>query len=357
MREVVTESAGIFAWSGTFLPLIAVAFLVLTSSKEKVRRMRSITEIIPFCLFSGAAYTVPWYLTARFLGPELPSMLGVVVGLPIVILAIRFRFLVPRHVWGFQKGATAVPPPRFEKHEIPVWRAWTPYAVIALVLVLTRLEALPFRRVLNTVGRIQIPEIPGLPGIGFSWAVFNNPGVFPFLFVAFGSAFWFGLEGREILALCRKAGRQILAASIAIAASVAMVQIMVFSDANTSNLPGMLTTVAEAAARLMGGAYPLAAPVIGVLGTFFSGSCTVSSILFVSIQFDTARLLDLPPAAIVALQLVGGGADSMIRISGVVAACATVGLSGKEGKLILLCCVPAAVLTVLSLAAAWMFYL
>lgn len=357
MKEVVTESAGIFAISGTFIPLIAVAFLVLSSSKEKVRRMRSILEIVPFCLFSGAAYTVPWYLTARFLGPELPSMLGVVVGLPIVILAIRLGFLVPRHVWGFQKGATAVPPPRFARHEIPVWRAWTPYAVIALVLVLTRLEVLPFRAFLNSFGRLEIREIPGLPGIGFSWAVFNNPGVFPFLFVALGAAFWFGLGRKELLELCGKAGKQILSASIAIAASVAMVQIMVFSDVNTSNLPGMLTTVAEAAASLMGGAYPLAAPLIGVLGTFFSGSCTVSSILFVSIQYDTARLLELPSAAIVALQLVGGGAGSMIRISGVVAACATVGLSGKEGKLILLCCIPTLILVLLALSAAWILYL
>lgn len=107
----------------------------------------------------------------------------------------------------------------------------------------------------------------------------------------------------------------------------------------------------------MGGAYPLAAPLIGVLGTFFSGSCTVSSILFVSIQYDTARLLELPSAAIVALQLVGGGAGSMIRISGVVAACATVGLSGKEGKLILLCCIPTLILVLLALGAAWILYL
>ena len=333
MKEVVSESAGIFAISGTFIPLIAVAFLVLSSSKEKVRRMRSILEIV------------------------LPSMLGVVVGLPIVILAIRLGFLVPRHVWGFQKGATAVPPPRFARHEIPVWRAWTPYAVIALVLVLTRLEVLPFRAFLNSFGRLEIREIPGLPGIGFSWAVFNNPGVFPFLFVALGAAFWFGLGRKELLELCGKARKQILSASIAIAASVAMVQIMVFSDVNTSNLPGMLTTVAEAAASLMGGAYPLAAPLIGVLGTFFSGSCTVSSILFVSIQYDTARLLELPSAAIVALQLVGGGAGSMIRISGVVAACATVGLSGKEGKLILLCCIPTLILVLLALGAAWILYL
>ena len=149
---------------------------------------------------------------------------------------------------------------------------------------------------------------------------------------------------------------QIASASVAIIASVAMVQIMVFSDTNSAGLPGMLTTVAEAAARLMGSAYPLAAPLIGVLGTFFSGSCTVSSILFVSIQFDTARLLELPAAAIVALQLVGGGIGSMIRVSGVVAACATVNAAGKEGKLILLCTIPVVILTAISLLAAWLLY-
>ncbi len=354
MKNVVTETAGIFASSGTFIPLITVAFLILTTSKT--RRLRSIVEIIPFSLFSGAAFTVPWYLTARFLGPELPSMLGVVVGLPVVILAIKLNFLIPRHVWGFQEGATAVPPPQVGKHEIPVWLAWMPYAVIALVLVLTRLDVLPFKHFLTTFGKISIKEIPGLPGIGFNWAVFNNPGIVPFVFVALGTAFFFGLKGKTVLSLCGKAGKQITSASIAIIASVAMVQIMVYSDANSANIPGMLTAVAEAAAHLMGGAYPLVSPLIGVLGTFFSGSCTVSSILFVTIQFDTAHLLGLPEAAIVALQLVGGGIGSMIRISGVVAACATVNAAGKEGRLILICLIPTLILTALSLLAAWILY-
>ena len=52
MKNVVTETAGIFASSGTFIPLITVAFLILTTSKT--RRLRSIVEIIPFSLFSGA---------------------------------------------------------------------------------------------------------------------------------------------------------------------------------------------------------------------------------------------------------------------------------------------------------------
>ena len=90
------------------------------------------------------------------------------------------------------------------------------------------------------------------------------------------------------------------------------------------------------------------------------GSAAVRREQIYALQHDksnTARLLELPSAAIVALQLVGGGAGSMIRISGVVAACATVGLSGKEGKLILLCCIPTLILVLLALGAAWILYL
>ena len=54
--------------------------------------------------------------------------------------------------------------------------------------------------------------------------------------------------------------------------------------------------------------------------------------------------------------LVGGGIGSMIRISGVVAACATVNAAGKEGRLILICLIPTLILTALSLLAAWILY-
>ncbi len=356
MQRCVTECAGIFASSGTFIPLIAVSFLILTTSGGSGRKLRSVLEITPFAVFSGLAYTVPWYLTARFLGPELPSMLGIVIGLPLVMAAIRFGFLVPEHVWNFPQQHTGAALSANEC-KIPVWQAWMPYALIALILVVTRLQQLPFRKFLNTFCKIDIQTIPGLPGIGFQWPLLNNPGIFPFLFIAAGTAFCFGMKGAELRGLCAKAAKQVAPSSVAIIASVAMVQIMVYSDSNSAGMPGMLTVIADASARLMGQAYPVAAPLIGTIGTFFAGSCTVSNILFASIQFDTARLLALPESVIVALQMVGGGIGSMIRISGVIAACATVNASGKEGKLILHCLIPALILSALSLLAAWIFYL
>lgn len=362
MASAIEHTAGIFSISGTFLPLIAVAFLVLTTSRE--RRFRSILEIAPFCVFAGLAYTIPWYFSARFLGPELPSMLGAVFGLPIVILGIRFGFLVPAHVWRFPNEscgnaelskAESVPVAGTPPREISALKAWLPYAAIAAILVLTRLEFLPFRAVLASFGRIVVEQgfFPGK----FDWAFFNNPGVIPFFPVAIVSGLCFGLKAKEIFGVCRASGKQIGAAAIAIAASVAMVQVMTFSGNGASELPGMLTAVAEAAADLAGGAFPIISPMLGALGAFFSGSCTVSSILFVSIQFDTADLLQLSKETIVALQLVGGGIGSMVRISGVIAACATVNAGGKESRIMALCCVPIAVLIVLSLVAAKILYL
>ena len=232
-----------------------------------------------------------------------------------------------------------------------------PYAIIATLLVLTRLDALPLKRLLLTAAKVRLTSLLGQDGLDFAWAPLNNPGLMPFVIVALGASLWFGLRGRDIARLAAQSERQIRSSAIAIAASVAMVQVMVFSAGADADMPGMLTAVAQTASSLMGQAYPVISPVIGVLGTFFAGSCTVSGILFVTIQYDTARLLGLPETTMVALQLVGGGIGSMIRVSGVVAACATVNAAGKEASLILRCCLPTLVLTLLALLAAWALYL
>lgn len=361
MATVVEQTAGIFASAGTFLPLIAVAFLIVTTSRE--RRVRSILEAVPFCLFSGLAYTIPWFLTAKYLGPELPSMLGAVFGLPVVILSVRTGFLIPKRVWRFETDAkpeqgaaisVSAGTRKSEGESISAVKAWLPYAAIAAVLVLTRFEFLPFREILSSAGRIVV-EKGFLPG-NFDWALLNNPGVIPFLPVAVFSGLCFGLSFREIFGVFRASEKQVRSAAIAIIASVAMVQIMVFSGRGSGDMPEMLTAIAQAAAGVAGSAFPLISPFIGALGTFFSGSCTVSSILFVSIQYDTAKLLALPQETLVALQLVGGGIGSIVRISGVIAACATVNATGKEGRLMALGCVPVVILSVLAWLAAEIFY-
>jgi len=56
--------------------------------------------------------------------------------------------------------------------------------------------------------------------------------------------------------------------------------------------------------------------------------------MFSLFQFGTALGIGVSPAWIVSLQAVGGAAGNMVCIHNVIAASATVGLSGREGPII-----------------------
>jgi lactate permease len=70
------------------------------------------------------------------------------------------------------------------------------------------------------------------------------------------------------------------------------------------------------------------------LGSFITGSNTVSDLLFADFQYGIAETLDLPRQIIVALQAVGGAMGNMVCIHNIVAASATVGLIGVEGLIL-----------------------
>ena len=351
--KMLDELTGIFACSGVFLPYIAVVAMILLSRDK--RWLKSSIEIFPLCFVSGLLYVVPWRYSALYFGPELADIIGSAVALPLLlILLLKTRWLTPAFVWKFPQESNQQNTPQTPQ-TMPLWKAWLPYAAIALLLLITHLPMLPCKAFLNNFLRLTLPPLPGI-GAVFSWSILANPGIIPFFLVSILAVPFYGLPKGELHRLIIGTNKQISMASIAIASSFAIVQVMFFSG-TAAELPGMLTVIAEAAAKGFGKFYILCSPVIGIFGTFFAGSCTVSDILFVGIQFQTARLLNLPETTLVALQNVGGGLGSMIRISGIIAACATVNASGKEGKLLLLNCIPLAILTILALAAAFIIYL
>ena len=102
----------------------------------------------------------------------------------------------------------------------------------------------------------------------------------------------------------------------------------------------MPIAMAEGMSRLMGNFYPLVSPLIGAVGAFLAGSNTVSNLMLSQFQFETANLLGLSGALMVAAQSVGAAAGNMIAIHNVVAASATVGLLGKEGQILRITIIP-----------------
>jgi len=109
---------------------------------------------------------------------------------------------------------------------------------------------------------------------------------------------------------------------------------------------GMTNLIAQGVAAALGGLYPLAAPFIGVLGSFITGSNTNSNIMFGILQMETAMLIGKSSVLMAAVQSVGGSLGVSMAPSTIMIGSANVGLSGQEntvmGKTIKYCLINAA---------------
>jgi lactate permease len=150
------------------------------------------------------------------------------------------------------------------------------------------------------------------------------------------------MKGEEVSGAWKDTAKMVKGAAIALLFGVAMVNIFRYTNMTAGvgvneacPMDGsMLLIMARGLAGLFQGAYIIIAPFIGVLGAFMSGSNTVSNTLFASLQFETATLVAIPQVCIVALQNLGGAIGNMICVNNVVAATATTGTVGNEGKII-----------------------
>jgi lactate permease len=126
----------------------------------------------------------------------------------------------------------------------------------------------------------------------------------------------------------------ILLATAALVFAVPMVQVFINSGGGEADLDSMPRELAAAVAALTGGSWPAFSPLVGGLGAFVAGSNTISNMMFSLFQFGVGQNIGVDPIWVVALQAVGGAAGNVICVHNVVAACAVVGLIGREGDVI-----------------------
>ena len=213
------------------------------------------------------------------------------------------------------------------------FRAWLPYVLIGVILVLTRVNFLPLKALLNNIN-IEIPNILGYASVDYSIKPLYLPGTIPFMLVAIITIFLHGMNAEKVKKTWADSFRALKNPTIALFFAVAMVEIFKQSAKNTLGLPSMPLAMAQAAAAMAGATWPMFASFVGALGAFITGSNTVSDLLFAEFQYATATQLAIPKQLIVSLQAVGGAMGNMVCIHNIVAASATVGLAGLEGMLI-----------------------
>ena len=337
VRAVTTRAAILHAMAGILMPTLMV--MMMTRFFGANRSWTEGLSVFPFALFGGVAFTVPYAVTAWLLGPEFPSMLGALVGLAIVSLAARKRFLVPTDTWDFPErgawpsewvsGLEVASEKEGEDPDMSAVKAWVPYLLLAVFLVLSRLPWLPLGAALRSV-RIQWSEIFGT-SVSAATTPLYLPGTILIVVVAIT-----GILHRMSRAALRSAvvesSRVLVGAGFVLVFTVPMVRVYINSGVNAAGLASMPLTMAAWVAENVGGIWPLFAGVTGALGAFIAGSNTVSNLMFAAFQHGVATSLAISSSMVVALQAVGAAAGNMVAIHNVVAASATVGLLGREGS-------------------------
>ncbi len=142
------------------------------------------------------------------------------------------------------------------------------------------------------------------------------------------------MSGAAVGRAVRRSTRMIVSASVALLFAVPMVQVFINSSGGGAGLESMPDVLAAGVASLAGGAWPAFSPLVGGIGAFVAGSNTISNMMFSLFQFGVAERIGADPLWVVALQAVGGAAGNVICVHNVVAACAVVGLVGREGDVI-----------------------
>jgi lactate permease len=99
LYEVGNWSAFLHVLTGSFIPLLAIMMMTYLFGKNK--SIREGLQIWPLAVVGGFSFTVPCFLAAYIFGPELPSVIGGLIGLIVMIYVISKRFLVPRDSWDF----------------------------------------------------------------------------------------------------------------------------------------------------------------------------------------------------------------------------------------------------------------
>ena len=261
-----------------------------------------------------------------------------------MVLAAKNNFLTPKTTWDFAPVA-AWPVEWMGKLQVKaeelsaslpakkmsLAKAWVPYVLLALILVLSRINSLGINTLLNKAN-VHFNDILG-EGIKADFAPLYLPGGIMIMVVLI-TFFMHNMQAGQLKKAVSESGITLIDAGFVLVFTVPMVRILINSGVNDLGLISMPIAMAEFAANSVGRVYPLFAPGVGALGDFIAGSNTVSNMMLSEFQFATAKSLLIPGSTLIAMQAVGAAAGNMIAIHNVVAAAATVGLMGREGNVL-----------------------
>jgi lactate permease len=350
LNGVALQTAAIDIVAGMTIPLLMMLLLTQVFAAERSRR--AFIEMIPLSIVAALSYSIPAYLWTSTLGVEFGGILGGATGMAILFLFVRFRIFTPRAAWSVKVGyidyqeleemVEQTAAEAEEAHLSPL-QVWAPYVLLTVLLLATRIID-PLKEALNS-WTLGLDNILGTE-ISNGFEPLYSPG-FIFLIVAAFTIWLHGVSMPKLKPAARDTAVAVGGSAIVLLAAVPIVRVFLNSGVNSTGLSSMPLELAEAASELVGDSWPLAAPWVGALGSFVSGSATFSHLMFASLQESVATSVGANETVVLAQQVGGANAGNMVCVTNVVTVAAVVGLLGREGEVIRVTAIPMAVYTVI----------
>ncbi|CUH34895.1 Glycolate permease GlcA [Jannaschia seosinensis] len=257
-------------------------------------------------LVAALAFFVPYVALALLFGPELPTLGGALIG------GVGFALFLRIRGGAASSGGGATSPGDLAM-------AFAPYLTLVVLIVVARLPGL--REVLANAD--------------LSWGLWERfsgtfaPLYHPGTLLAVSFLGGWALQRpafAEVRGAIGRGTRQVLPVVPALLVMLVLARILVHA--------GMIDQLARDAAKAFSGIWPPIAPLVGMLGTFVTGSATTSNILFTELQARIASELNLSLLLVLGAQTFGAAVGNIVCPHNVVAGCATIGLVGREGEIL-----------------------
>ncbi|MBU0706277.1 L-lactate permease [Patescibacteria group bacterium] len=325
--EIGAKSAIIHTVAALVIPIIALRFVV--SFKE-------IRKNLLFVYLSILACVIPYVLLAQS-SYDFPSIVGGFIGLIISVWIAKMGI-------GLEKTkkirADKISLSAITKATFPLWGTM-------LLLLITRIPAIGLKALLTSSAHslslslqpvadllissslvLQLKNILGT-GTNFSHALLYVPSIIPFFVVSFIAFLIYSSKGEVIKNSWSQSWQRMKKPIIALLAALVFVKLLLVDGDKALTL-----MIGRSLADLTGGYWQYFSAYLGGLGSFFSGSNTVSNLTFGGIQQGIATSLNLNLTTILAAQSVGGAMGNMVCINNIVAVCSVLGLMNVEGRII-----------------------
>lgn len=309
-----------FTVSMQLFPLILIVPIILVVLAGDGFKALKGTMVIT--LLSGVAFGLPQVFVARYIGPELPAIIGSIVCVAVIIWAARFV-------------KTPVDSPYFVGEKMneegkedsitiaTAFKAGLPYVLVFLFIILSSSLFPVINRALSSV-QSSFTIYTGEAATPYTIKWLSTPGTLIILATYIGGMLQ-GISFGKISSILWETIVQLKNTAITVSAIVALSKLMGYS--------GMITVLSTSLVAFTGGVFPLISPLIGAVGTFITGSDTNANILFAKLQVQAADALGANAYWLASANMAGATAGKMISPQSIAVATAATGLIGQEGNI------------------------